>query len=365
MTNTLAKLEELTTKFKSNQEFAKNKISPALQRDLEALKTGGGLSFEDLKAHRSDVGEYIGEAVIGEGSTRSELRGLYSALSADMEATAASVSPKALAEFKRANAAAERNFYLQEKVFAPIIGKSADKSFESIAKTFQGMVRDGKKSADIAAVAKLRAGMTKDEWGEAQSGFIRMMGQPVSSEGREFNASTFVNLYKDMTPMARNVIFGPKGDLREAIDEFSTVVERLASRDSLRNTSNTAANLNLSGAVVTGTSAIFNPMSAVYLGSGLLLSNASAKLWTNPKFVKWATGYTKMVAGAAKAGGTPSNAKHAELLRRLAAKEPSITTPANALADLLMGAANDNAGMVAGAAAEDGSTGQEVKSDNR
>jgi len=251
------------------------------------------------------------------------------------------------------------------RIFAPIIGKASDKSVEGIAKTFQGMIRDGKKGADIEAIAKLRGGMTKDEWGETQSGLIRLMGQPVGSEGRDFTAATFMQNFKDMTPKARNIVFGSKGELREAMDEFATVVERLSARDALRNTSNTAANLNIGAIASLIPTALASIPAALAVGGSLIGARQFAKLWTNPKFVKWATGYTKMVNGAAKAGGAPSTAKHAELLRRLAVKEPSISEPAMAIVERLTGAANDNAGMALGVAAEPASTGQELKSENR
>lgn len=314
--NAVAKLDELTSKFSSNPDLAKLKISPKLVAWRDALKSGG-LSWDDLKALRSDIGDDIGEAIIGEGASRSELRGLYGALTQDMEETAASFGPKVLSEFRRANDAARRNFDLQEKVFAPIIGKSQDKSAEGIAKTFQALVKDGKASADIANFAKLRGSMQPDEWRQAQGGFIRMMGHAADSEGRTFSPEVFMRTWTDMTPKAKNIMFGTKGPLREALDQFAQTADLLAQRNALRNTSNTAGQLITAGALYS----LGNlPALAAQMGASFSL----AKAFNSPAFVRWATGYNRMLAGAAKAGGTPNIAKQAALLTKVAAAEPAI-----------------------------------------
>jgi hypothetical protein len=53
-----------------------------------------------------------------------------------------------------------------------------------------------------------------------------------------------------------------------------------------------------------------------------------SKLWTNPRFVKWATGYTRMAKAAAVSGGQPNVGKQMELLKKVAVAEPAIAQDA-------------------------------------
>jgi len=348
--STVQYLRQLTQKFGSNREFAKSKISQAVVRDFEALRpvtrqipdgdkmdaigrqvmktveVPQGLSFDDLKAWRSDIGEYIGEALItGDKGTRSEMRGLYAAISRDMEALASQEGPKALGAFKRANMFASRHYDRVEKAFVDIIGDAGDKTPEGAANRLRAMLTDGNASADLNTIAAVRGSLTKDEWGDVQAGLIRMAGQPVKAEGREFSPTTFVDTFSRMTPKAKNIMFGTKGELREALDELTTVAQKLADRDSLRNMSKTGVNLiNASAIGLAGPALFMNPAAAATLAAQTGAAYGLSKLWTSPKFIRWATGYNRMLAGAAKAGGTPNTEKQVALLTKVAAAEPAI-----------------------------------------
>lgn len=348
--STVQYLRQLTQKFGSNREFAKSKISQAVVRDFEALRpvtrqipdgdkmdaigrqvmktveVPQGLSFDDLKAWRSDIGEYIGEALItGDKGTRSEMRGLYAAISRDMEALASQEGPKALGAFKRANMFASRHYDRVEKAFVDIIGDAGDKTPEGAANRLRAMLTDGNASADLNTIAAVRGSLTKDEWGDVQAGLIRMAGQPVKAEGREFSPTTFVDTFSRMTPKAKNIMFGTKGELREALDEFTTVAQKLADRDSLRNMSKTGVNLiNASAIGLAGPALFMNPAAAATLAAQTGAAYGLSKLWTSPKFIRWATGYNRMLAGAAKAGGTPNTSKQVALLSKVAKAEPAI-----------------------------------------
>jgi hypothetical protein len=64
-----------------------------------------------------------------------------------------------------------------------------------------------------------------------------------------------------------------------------------------------------------------------------------ANLWTNPKFVRWASGYTKMLTGAANAGKKVDPGKlqmQANLLGKIAAGNPAITQDALRLRHTLL-----------------------------
>ena len=67
-----------------------------------------------------------------------------------------------------------------------------------------------------------------------------------------------------------------------------------------------------------------NPAAAATLAAQTGAAYGLSKLWTSPKFIRWATGYNRMLAGAAKAGGTPNTSKQVALLSKVAKAEPAI-----------------------------------------
>jgi len=282
---------------------------------------GGEVSWEDMKRLRSIVGEIAGQpGLAADGNAIAALRRFYGALSEDMRATATAQGPKALRAFERANDLYRRGRERIDGALAKILGEDGQKSAEAAAAKMQAIARGGKSSSDLKVLAEIRKSIPAEEWGEVSNAMIRLMGRPINSEGRDFAADTFIRNFNDMSPGAKNLIFG-RGELRRNLDEFSGVMESLAKVNALRNTSNTA------GQVITGlslTSVGGLPALAAQAGASYSL----AKLWTNPRFVKWATGYTRMLRQSAKAGGQPNVGKQMELLKKVAAAEPAIAQDA-------------------------------------
>jgi len=326
MPATVDYLESLALRYSSNPKFQAGNVDKKLVKDYEALKSGG-MSWNDMKELRSSVGEDMGEAIIGEGRSRKDLKGYYAALTFDMENAAKAAGPEALAKFRRANDFFKQQQEKIEGAFQAIIGKDMENRPEEAASKLRSMLTDGNRSADLNSVATLRGSMTPDEWGQVQSGLIRMMGQPLQAEAKEFNPQTFIGTFSRMTPKARNIVFGAKGELRQSLDEFSTVMERIAKHDALRNTSNTAPNIigAAAPAAAFGTGGLAAAAASI---PGVLkfmaTMNVAARAWTSPKFVRAMTGVGRMLEGAAKAGGKPNIEKQITLLDKVARAEPAI-----------------------------------------
>ncbi len=303
---------------------------------------GGELSWEDLKHFRSIIGEQMGEALLTDGSPKSQLRALYGALSKDMEATASAQGPKALAQFKRANDLFAQGQQRIEGAISSLIGNDSKGAPEKAAAFLQRIARDGRGSTDLNALAEVRRTLKPEEWSQVSNAFVRLIGQPSNSVGREFNPATFIRAYDDMAPAAKNLLFGGENkELRQNLDAFSAVIRRVAQNDSTRNTSGSAFGL---GSAITGGAgattgaaigaSIGGPVGAI-LGVlvGKSAANATtagiAKLWTNPAFVRWATGYSKMLTGAARGElNQAANARYLSALSRLAANDNVIASDA-------------------------------------
>ncbi|WDA37868.1 hypothetical protein [Sphingobium sp. YC-XJ3] len=341
--NTIAKLTDLNTQFASNQKLAALMKNTRLSGYLDALagkiknvdtglldangnaitrqvKEGGQLSWTDLKDLRSRIGEEIGDQRFSDGTLKSELRGLYGALSEDMKATAAAQSPAALRAFERAN-----NLYKQgqdriDGALAKILGDDGKKSAESAAAKVQAIAKEGRSSSDLNLLAEIRKSLPAEEWGQVQNALVRLAGQPMNKSGRDFDAGVFTRTFKDMDPAAKNLLFG-KGELRQNLDEFTGVMESLGKVNALRNTSNTA------GQLLTGLG-FYSLGNVPALGAQMAATYSLAKLWTNPRFVKWASGYARMAKATAAQGGQPNVGKQLELLKKVAVAEPAIAQDA-------------------------------------
>lgn len=367
--NTVSRLEALTNKITSNPKLAGMLKDPRLQGYLEALTArvkqvptglvdasgapvtrevveGGKLSWNDLKELRSRIGEEIGQQMFGEKTLKSDLRSLYAALSSDMEATAAAQGGKALTAFRKANTFYSQRAKRIEDVIEPLLGKGSDGTPESAAALIQRIAKGGKASTDLKLLAQIRKTLKADEWGQVANGLIRELGQPANSPGREFAAETFLRNFSDMDPAAKNVLFG-KSDLRANLEKFVGVVEGIAKNNGTRNTSNTG--MALSSVIGYGTGGVPGLIAQTALSYG------GAKLWTNPAFVRWFTGYSKMLAGAARSGqiNAAAHASQMAALSRLGGAHPEIAPDLGGLRQQLMGALQGGAGPQ-GALADEG-----------
>ena len=299
--NTLGALEEINSQFSSNPKLRAMMQDTRASKLLDALgEDGAQIGWSDLKALRSAIGEDMsGFRIAAQDSRQSTLSRLYSALSEDMRATAMQSGDGALAKFERAN---KLNRAVEERIdgaLTSILGRDGAQNPNAAALKLRGMMMSGKSTADLSKLADIRKSMPADEWGEVAGAMIRLLGQPSKSEGRDFSAETFVRSFKDMSDPAKNLLFG-KGntELRQNLDKFAEVVGDVAGSNATRNTSNTA--MGIAGLIG------FGAGGAPGLVAQAVGSYGAAKLWTNPKFVRWATGYEKMLQKAA--GSTPAPA---------------------------------------------------------
>ncbi len=342
--NAVNYLRQINSRYSSNERIAAQQLDPELQGYQEALETGG-LSWADLNDLRSDIGERIGRARFTDGTSEGQLRGLYGALSEDMRATAASISPRALRAFERAN---NLNREVETRIqdgLARILGNSEGQiTPEAAANRVRTIMGEGKHGANLGLLSDIRASTVKDGgWDQIVGTLVRHMGQPANSQGHSFDPQTFVQSYADMSEPARNLMFGSlrngRGEtnpLRKAMDDFVEVNQRLAGVNALRNTSQSVP--NLVGAGIAGSAALswIQPLTALKLAAGAVGANGLARVWTDPRFVRWATGYTKMVERALASGRSPTEDTvrgQRDYLLRVARSSPAIAAEIGEVAD--------------------------------
>jgi hypothetical protein len=333
--NTVGTLQQLTGRFESNPELAGMVKDPRLEGYMNAIQKGG-LSWKDMKDFRTLIGEKIGELRVGEDSRTSDLRSLYGALSEDMRATASAQGNGALKAFERANSLNRENEQLVQGALTRILGKDGNLAPEKAAAAVQAMTKGGKATGDIRTLAQIKGATVKSgAWDEVAGTLIRLGGQPANSPGRSFDPGTFVRWYADMSEPARRLLFKP--ELRQTLNQFVAVNQRLAGSNALRNTSNTVP-----GFIGTGfaggagmAAASGNLKMLLAIGAEAAANYGMAKVWTNPGFVKWATGFAKANSqGAARA--------QIGRLAKLATTNPELREGLMAIQRKLLESANDN-----------------------
>jgi hypothetical protein len=296
------------------------------------------MSWKDLKNFRSMIGDKIGEMRFGESDNTGDFRALYGALSEDMQATAASQGPRAVAAFNRANTLYRQGQQVIDNALVRILGPNANGSPEKAAAAVQAMTKGGKSTGDLKTLAQIRAATIKSgAWDEIASTLIHLGGQPANSEGRAFQPQTFVQWYADMSEPARAMLFKP--ELRKSLDGFVAMNQQLGLIKGLANTSNTGATMFGGSTMLAGTLAAFNPTAAATFAGGIAGNYAVGKLWTNPTFVRLMTGL-----GRASMTANP-NAVNSQVgrLAKFAASNPEFSEPVQAI---LRQIANDNAPQV-------------------
>jgi hypothetical protein len=254
-----------------------------------------------------------------------------------MEDTARNQGPQALRAFQRANSLYRETQQRVDGALVRLLGDGADKNPERAAAAVQAMTKGGKSTGDLKTLAQIKGATVKSgAWDEIAATMIRLGGQPANSQGRDFNPQTFVQWYADMSEPARALLFKP--ELRKSLDGFVAVNQRLMKVNALRNMSQTAGSLTSAGLVSALPLALFSPKAALGLGAEMIGTATIAKLWTNPEFVRLATGFSK----AAATGNSAAAKSQIGRIAKLAATNPELREPIMALQQKLLSAVNDN-----------------------
>jgi len=358
--STVGKLQDLTGRITSNPELAAMVQDKRLAGYLQAIDRGK-LSWADMKSFRTRIGEELGEQMFGEKTLKTDLKALYGALSDDMEMTALREGTAAHNAFKKANSFHAQGSRRIDDAVSTLLGKDGDKSPEAAAALVQRIVKGDKASSDLKLLAQVRKTLQPDEWGKVSNALIRVAGRPAGSTGRGFDPGVFMRTFADMSPGAKNILFG-KGELRANLDNFLGVVDGIAKNAATRNTSNTAmatgSNLASQG-LFAGLGATLGGIPGALFAVGLNhgAQAGMAKLWTSPSFVRMFTGYTKMLNAAARSGNVNPQAHSNQMaaFSRLAASRPEIGMEVRAMQQRLIDTfENGGAGPQSLAAEPDG-----------
>jgi hypothetical protein len=245
-------------------EIAAKRDAAALPRGkatdavLEAVQRADGLTYEGVKALRTNIGEMMKGGILPEGVSGSELKQIYGSLSKDLEASvAASGGPQATAAFERANRyyglASERRESL-----AKIVGADGNAPAETVFGRIESMAGSTAR-ADVSKLAQARKAVGSEDWNEVASTIVSRMGR--DAEG-EFSPQRFVTAYGKLSDAGKQILFksSEKADLASHLDDIAKVSSRFKELQKFANPSGTARSVVGSGM---GTGLWIDPVSTI------------------------------------------------------------------------------------------------------
>ena len=241
------------------------------------------LSFDELRAFRSEIGELVGDHKTVVKASTKRLKKLYAALSADQRAVATTHSPEALKAFNRADKFFKAGSQRIENALS-LIGdvKSPEQAFDKIMKFAN--VRGG----NIKVLRALQRSLPKDEWDSIASAVVRRMGMKnaggVSGADAEFGVNEFVSKFAGLSGKGKDALFGASNPLRSELDNLINVAGFAKDIDSLRNAPNTGA-VVLQGLLAGG---LF--LNAPKTAFAALAANVTARMMGSAKVVRWMAG---------------------------------------------------------------------------
>lgn len=313
---------DVATRFASNPELQAAMRDPRLARWQQALENGG-LSWNDLKAFRSSIGEIIEGPVLAESASRADMRALYSALSRDMEATAGAVGGRALGAFRRANEAAAERFANIDEVLTPLLGNEQGRSPEQVLQRLQSWA--GERGGDYQRLGRFMREIPADDANTIRATIISRLGTATpgttNAAGDLFSPNTFLSNWQRLGDRARAVLFD--GEHRQALDDMVRLAGGMREGRRFANTSETTR-----GTVAVAT--IASVWNDIMTGGAAVAGQYSlSRLMANPRSARWLTALAnKPNEAAARA--------HVSRLEAIARSEPVIATDALGLQRALM-----------------------------
>jgi hypothetical protein len=321
--NTMAFLEEITTPIPGLERTSRSTMitSPEMQSiaddlmaDMSNLAQQGkqGFSYEGMKALRSRIGNAIGSSLFNPNVDTAQLRRMYGLLSQDIAESLAN-NPKALSSLKRADL-----FYNKAMGRMDEISKIVDKSGggEVIFNALVSGTKDG-----ATRLTSVMRSLPIEAKKDVTAAVIRRMG--TAKEGRsasdifaeQFSTETFLTNYNKLSKEAKMALFGQAEYGKTFFADMDAVAKAARNlRESSRylmNTSRTTTQqqygtlfnsiASIPGVVLGGAAygATQSGMAAAITGAAATVgsagvANLSARLMTNPKFVRWLATTTKL-----------------------------------------------------------------------
>lgn len=217
----------VTDKTKSLHQALSNKYVQTFVKSLPRDPAGSltmeivrPMPFEQMQALRTQVGHLISDWGPTSQIPRSELKGLYGALTDDMRVAAKARGM--LDQFDEANKYWSQNLERQEKVFDRIDG--ALKSDAEVGQGVEKLMKTGRGQGDSRRIMELKTsfGAGSDEWGVIKNYLMRDLG--TGTDGN-FNIRNVYTKWNRLSKSSKRALLGD-GPERQAMDNYLKAVEK-------------------------------------------------------------------------------------------------------------------------------------------
>jgi hypothetical protein len=291
----------------------------ALGKITEAAKNQkDALPYEAVKALRTKIGAMLEDPGLLADVPKGQLKRLYAALTDDMGRSIEQTGGKdATQAWHRANWFSQAGSKRVDTVLDKVVKTGIPETIYKAATDVTNM------QAGATKIASVMRSLSPAERDVVKSTFIRRMGLAKpgqqNAEGDVFSSATFLTNWNKMSDKAKAIMFsGQDGKLASDLSAIARVAENIQKGNKVfANPSGTAGRTTLhaiaggaAGAAITG-----NFKTAISLLASTKLANITAKMMTDPDFVRWLATQTK--APNAQLGATAFNS-----LRRAMSDKP-------------------------------------------
>ena len=312
-TNTAQLVAQLQAEIAKSPQTLGPIYQPVIDRALRVVSDAqsgfGGVPFAALRKERTSIGKDLARPDISGLSDTSNFARLYDALRKDIVAAANQSGDIA----SRAIKLHDRYVRFNREVNLPALQKIVDQNLDVNAVNFaMAGTKDGMGRLQLLMRnfrPEERDTLAASVWqqlGNAKAGMKE--GADVGADSYEFSANTFLTNWNNLSDSAKRVLFSGERyrNIIPSINDLVKVTTGAREAGKAVNTSNTggaqmvtSALLGAGGLVGGGvggdmTQALVGGLSAL---SGLVLtSNTAAKLLESPRFIRWVSDTSKLVA---------------------------------------------------------------------
>lgn len=245
------------------------------------------LPYEALKKLRTLVGREMADAGLMSDVPRSKWKTLYAALSRDLETAANEAGPEASRAYNRAT-----SYYNAGSSRLEALSRVVDKNGgpEAVFNAAISGTRDG-----ATTLRSVMQSLKPDERKVLAASMIRRLGKAApgqqNAEGDAFSMSTFLTNWNRLSPQAKSNLFGRFGNrLAGDMDKIARMADNVRSGSKVyANPSGTSGAISQMGTTAAFVLSLFggNFNTAGGIALGAAGTNLTARLMTNPAFVRW------------------------------------------------------------------------------
>jgi hypothetical protein len=294
--NTLKALKELTTATKGAEATSAKFINQKIASIAEGMATdakSGTIPYGAVRELRTRIGQELENTSLVDDVPKAQWKRLWGAMSQDLGDAAKTAGPKAQQSWSRANQYTSAG-HARIEAIEHVVGKAGGPE-----KIFQAAISGNREGA--TTLRSVMQSLDAEGQKTVSATVLRRLGIANPSNqndlGEKFSTGTFLTNWNKLSPEAKRTLFDRYGaGFRDDMDEIAKITGNLREGSKVfQNPSGTeqatAQAATVGGFALSVVTGNFGAAAAILAGAGG--ANLSARLMTNPRFVKWLAQSTK------------------------------------------------------------------------